>query len=65
MNVFSKRLLFVATIYLASSIAVPARADVVTDWNNAALDAIRADNTAATDRFPQSCHSSRLNLRRG
>ena len=45
MNVFSKRLLFVATIYLASSIAVPARADVVTDWNNAALDAIRAGNT--------------------
>ena len=45
MNVFSKRLLFVATIYLASSIAVPARADVVTDWNNAALDAIRANNT--------------------
>ena len=46
MNAFAKRLLFVATIYLASSIAVPARADVVTDWNNAALDAIRANNTA-------------------
>ena len=46
MNAFSKRLLFIATIYLASSIAVPARADVVTDWNNAALDAIRANNTA-------------------
>ena len=45
MNAFS-RLLFVATIHLASSIAVPARADVVTDWNNAALDAIRANNTA-------------------
>jgi PAP2 superfamily len=46
MNAFSKRLPFIATIYLASSIAVPAQADVVTDWNNAALDAIRANNTA-------------------
>ena len=45
MNAFSKRLLFIATINLASSIAVPARADVVTDWNNAALDAIRTDRT--------------------
>jgi PAP2 superfamily len=49
MNAFSKRLLFIAciaTISLASSVAVPARADVVTDWNNAALDAIRAGNTS-------------------
>jgi hypothetical protein len=49
LNAFSKRLLFiacVATINLASSIAVPARADVVTDWNSAALDAIRAGHTA-------------------
>ena len=49
MNAFSKRLLFiacVATINLASSVAVPARADVVTDWNNAALEAIRAGNTS-------------------
>jgi PAP2 superfamily len=49
MNAFSERLLFIAyiaTISLASSVAVPARADVVTDWNNAALDAIRAGNTA-------------------
>jgi PAP2 superfamily len=49
MNAFSKRLLFIAciaTINLASSIAVPARADVVTDWNNAALNAIRAGNTS-------------------
>jgi hypothetical protein len=45
MNAFSKRILFIAAINLASSIAVPARADVVTDWNNAALDAIRAGNT--------------------
>ena len=36
----------VASINLASSVAVPARADVVTDWNNAALDAIRSNNTA-------------------
>ena len=49
MNAFSKRLLFIAciaTVTLASSVAVPARADAVTDWNNAALDAIRAGNTA-------------------
>src|SRR4029077_6012858 len=35
----------VGTINLASSIGIPASADVVTDWNNAALDAIRAGNT--------------------
>ena len=38
--------LFVAligVINLGSSIGIPASADVVTDWNNAALDAIRAD----------------------
>src|SRR5499433_3518100 len=28
------------------SIVIPASADVITDWNNAALDAIRADRTA-------------------
>ena len=41
--------LFVAligVINLGSSIAIPARGDVVTEWNNAALDAIRADRTA-------------------
>jgi PAP2 superfamily len=41
--------LFVAligVINLGSSIAIPASADVVTDWNNAALDAIRVDRTA-------------------
>src|SRR5215216_1194748 len=32
---------FIGVISLASSIAIPASADVVTDWNNAALDAIR------------------------
>jgi hypothetical protein len=36
----------VGVINLASVIGVPARGDVVTDWNNAALDAIRADRTA-------------------
>ena len=49
MKAFSKRLLFiacVATINLASSFAFPARGDVVTDWNNATLDAIRAGRTA-------------------
>ena len=37
---------FVGVINLGSSIAIPASADVVTDWNNAALDAIRAGTTA-------------------
>jgi PAP2 superfamily len=36
----------VGVIDLASVIGIPACADVVTDWNNAALDAIRADRTA-------------------
>ena len=43
------RSLFVAcigVINLASVIGIPVRGDVVTDWNNAALDAIRADRTA-------------------
>jgi hypothetical protein len=39
-------LAFIGLINLASSIVIPASADVVTDWNNAALDAIRADRTA-------------------
>src|SRR5438094_562191 len=39
-------IIYIAAINLASSLAVPARADVVTDWNNAALDAIRSNNTA-------------------
>ena len=49
MNTLFKSTLFIAyigTINLASSIGIPANADVVTDWNNAALDAIRAGNTA-------------------
>ena len=37
---------FIGAINLAFSIGNPANADVVTDWNNAALDAIRAGNTA-------------------
>src|SRR5437867_11293623 len=36
----------IAAINLGSSIGTPADADVVTDWNNAALDAIRAERTA-------------------
>ena len=36
----------IGAINLASSIGIPANADVVTDWNNAALDAIRAGSTA-------------------
>src|SRR6266496_864249 len=49
MSTVFRSLLFVAcvgAINLASSIGVPARGDVVTDWNNAALDAIRAGNTS-------------------
>src|SRR5437867_10888226 len=48
MNTLFKRTLFIAyiaTINLGSSIGIPANADVVTDWNNSALDAIRAGNT--------------------
>src|SRR4030095_6944953 len=37
---------FIGVINLGSSIAIPASADVVTDWNNAALDAIRAGTPA-------------------
>src|SRR5438874_4106679 len=49
MNTFFRGRLFIAyvgTITLASGICISANADVVTDWNNAALDAIRAGNTA-------------------
>src|SRR4051794_21429635 len=49
MNAFFRGRLFIAyvgTITLASGICISANADVVTDWNNAALDAIRAGNTA-------------------
>jgi hypothetical protein len=37
---------FIGAINLAPGIGTLANADVVTDWNNAALDAIRAENTA-------------------
>ncbi|HEV2729007.1 MAG TPA: phosphatase PAP2 family protein [Terriglobales bacterium] len=49
MNGFLRGSLFVfcvGAINLASSIAIPANGDVVTEWNNAALDAIRDDRTA-------------------
>jgi PAP2 superfamily len=49
MNTLFKSTLFIAyigTINLACSISIPANADVVTDWNNAALDAIRVGRTA-------------------
>jgi PAP2 superfamily len=36
----------IGVINLASAIGIPARGDVVTDWNTAALNAIRAGNTA-------------------
>ena len=49
MNTLFRVTLFIAcisVINLVSSIGIPAKADVVTDWNNAALDAIRAGRTA-------------------
>jgi hypothetical protein len=49
MNTLVKNTLFIAcisAISLAFGVGSPANADVVTDWNNAALDAIRAGNTA-------------------
>jgi hypothetical protein len=36
----------IGVMNFVSGIGIPANADVVTDWNNAALDAIRAGNTA-------------------
>jgi hypothetical protein len=36
----------IGAINVVSSIGIPANGDVATDWNNAALDAIRAGNTA-------------------
>jgi PAP2 superfamily len=36
----------ISAINFASSIGTPVNADVVTDWNNAVLDAIRAGNTS-------------------
>jgi hypothetical protein len=49
MNTLARTSLFIAyltAINLASGIANSVRADAVTDWNNAALDAIRAGRTA-------------------
>jgi membrane-associated phospholipid phosphatase len=49
MNTLTRPVLFIvyiAAINLASGIGLSIRADVVTDWNNAALDAIRVGNTA-------------------
>src|SRR4029453_1602442 len=49
MNTLFRVTLFIAcisVINLGSGIGSSAKADVVTDWNNAALDAIRAGNTS-------------------
>ena len=57
--------LFVAcigVINLVSASVFPFSGDVVTDWNNAALDAIRAGPNRAADCFPQPRHSSRRDL---
>jgi hypothetical protein len=48
MNAFFRGLIFtvcIGAINLASSIGAPANGDVVTDWNTAALDAIRTGRT--------------------
>src|SRR5436190_12127908 len=48
MNAFFRGLIFIVwigAINLVSSIGTPANADVVTDWNNATLDAIRTGRT--------------------
>src|SRR5882724_9190871 len=48
MNAFFRGLIFIVcigAINLASSIGTPANGDVVTDWNTAALDAIRTGRT--------------------
>jgi len=49
MNACFRGLIFIVcigAINLGSSIGIPANGDVVTDWNTAALDAIRAGKTA-------------------
>jgi PAP2 superfamily len=49
MNAFLRGLIFIVcigAINLASSIGTPANGDVVTDWNTAALNAIRAGRTS-------------------
>jgi len=49
MSAFFRGLIFIAwvgAINLVSSIGTPANADVVTDWNTAALNAIRGGSTA-------------------
>jgi len=49
MNAFFRGLIFIVcigAINLASSISTPANGDVVTEWNDAALNAIRAGRTA-------------------
>ena len=49
MNAIFRGLIFMictGAINLVSRIGIPANGDVVTDWNNAALDAIRAGSTA-------------------
>jgi PAP2 superfamily len=47
MNVsFRGLILCIGAINLASSVGIPANGDVVTDWNTAALNAVRAGNTA-------------------
>jgi hypothetical protein len=47
MNTFRGSLFIacIGAISVGSGISIPAKGDVVADWNNAALDAIRADHT--------------------
>ncbi len=46
MNAFFRGLIFIVCIGAINVASSPANGDVVTDWNNAALDAIRGDRTA-------------------
>ena len=55
---------FIGVINLVSAISIPARADVVTDWNNAALDAIRVDRTAPPIASRSLAIAHACNLRR-
>ena len=68
MNVFSRSLIFtvcIAAIDLASSIGIPAKGDVRDRLEQRCSRGHSCRWHGTTNRLPQSCHSSRLNLRRG
>jgi len=49
-------------LFALTAIYFPANADLVTDWNSAALDAIRAGKTTATNGGAQSCDFARCDF---